>query len=365
MRTLTAGNRGRKRAPVQGAFLRRKMLGAFVAAFVCACMTFPEGASAMQATMPVYQPVSGLSGDLVIWGDDAFEALAKIWGDRFTAIYPQVHIHTFLRGTSTAVGALYTGTAQVGLFGREIRPLEIVSWKRIFSYPPLGFTIATGSYDVFAKTDAEAILVNKSNPIDHISLKQIDAIYSRDRKRGAPARITTWGQLGASGEWASKPIHPYMLDENTGTAQNLQTVVLLNGRWNCDLVLPPGAPGRMYRNSGRDASVALLKTIDEDPYAMGFDSFRNANGNRKALAVSVDKEPAIVGTKESVKDRTYPLSRNLYLFVNKDPAKPWDPKTEEFVRFVLSQQGQDAVAKENDYLPLPPAIVEAERSKLK
>ncbi len=335
----------------------------FAAALALAAAIVTQTLSAQD--LPAYQPGRQVTGQLTVWGDDALVGLMTIWARDFQRLQPGVSFHIFLRGTSTAVGALYTGTAQIGLFGREIRPLEIVSWKRIFSYPPLGFTIATGSYDQFAKTVAVAMLVNQANPLEHISLRQLDAIYSRDRRRGAPSRIVTWGQLGLTGAWASRPIKIYGLDENTGTAQYFASRVLEEGRWNCDLDLPRGSPQTMFRGSGGKAADALVEALQHDPYAVGIGGFRNAGSGLKALAVGEkDSGPFIQGTKATVADRSYPLSRNIYLFVNKDPAEAWDPKIEEFLRFVFSSQGQAGVAEEGGYLPLPRAMVAEGRKKL-
>ena len=335
----------------------------FAATLALAAVVFPHTSSAQD--MPAYQSKQQVSGQLTVWGDDALQGLMTLWAGDFQRVQPGVTFHIFLRGTSTAVGALYTGTAQIGLFGREIRPLEVVSWKRLFSYPPLGFTIATGSYDQFAKTVAVAVLVNRDNPLQRISLRQLDAIYSRDRRRGAPTRIHVWGQLGLTGAWANRPINVYGLDENTGTAQYFASRVLEEGRWNCDLELPAGAPQTMFRGSGGKAADALVEALQHDPYAIGIGGFRNAGSGLKALAVGEkDSGPFIQGTKSTVADRSYPLSRNIYLFVNKNPAKAWDPKVEEFLRFVLSRQGQAGVAEEGGYLPLPPATVVEGRKKI-
>jgi phosphate transport system substrate-binding protein len=168
-----------------------------------------------------------------------------------------------------------------------------------------------------------------------------------------------------TGAWANRPIKVYGLDENTGTAQYFASRVLEEGRWNCDLELPPGAPQTMFRGSGGKAADALIEALQHDPYAIGIGGFRNAGSELKALAVGEkDSGPFIQGTKATVADRSYPLSRNIYLFVDKDPAKAWDPKVQEFLRFVLSSRGQAGIAEEGGYLPLPGAVVAQEREKV-
>jgi len=318
--------------------------------------------------MPAYQPQekSALHGDLVIWGNDAIQELVDLWQQGFNRIYPDVHISTFMRSTGAAVGALYTGTAQVGVFGREISRDELATWKRVFPYPPVSVTVASGSYNVFAKTVAVAVLVNRDNPLPAISLEQLDALYSRDRLRGAARPIRTWGDLGLKGAWSRRPVRIYGLDEETGTAAYFRDIVMKRGHWSCALTLPPGAPRERYAGSGGDASERLVAALERDPTAIGIGGFRNTNDRVRALAISeTGSTPAIEGSRASIEDRSYPLRRQIYIFVNKPPNQPWDPKVLEFLRYVLSDRGQADVRREGAFLPLPAATVVSEREKLK
>jgi phosphate transport system substrate-binding protein len=314
--------------------------------------------------LPDYKPAQPVTGTLRAWGDHAFEKLWHLWTAAFAEYHPRTEFTHFLRGTSTAVGALYTGTADIGLFGREIRKLERTSWKRVFDHQPQGFTVATGAFDVFAKTVAVAILVNAGNPLNQIDFAQLDAIYSADRRRGRVEPITRWGQLGLSGEWARKPVHAYGLDPDTGTAQHVRTRVLLEGAWSANATLPPGAPTEMYAGSGGHAADALVKALSTDPYAIGIAGFRNVGPEVKALGVSEDGVHFFRGNRETTRTREYPLSRSVYAFVREAPGTTWNPIVREFMRFVLSRQGQQAVDREGEYLPLPPSIVDAELTRL-
>lgn len=314
--------------------------------------------------LPDYKPAQPVSGTLRAWGDPAFDALWGLWTAAFAEYHPKTEFTHFFRGTSTAVGALYTGTADVGLFGREIRKLERTSWKRVFAHKPQGFAVATGAFDTFAKTVAVAILVHADNPLARIDFAQLDAIYSADRKRGRPEPITRWGQLGLSGQWADKPIHVYGLDPDTGTAQHMRIRVLLDGAWSANATLPPGAPTDMYAGSGGHAAEALVEALSTDPYAIGIAGFRNLGPNIKALAVSEDGVHFYPGSRETTRTREYPLSRNVYAFVREAPGTTWNPIVREFMRFTLSRQGQQAVEREGDYLPLPASIVDAELTRL-
>lgn len=327
--------------------------------------TSTERPSTLDADLPSYQPESRVTGTLVAWGDPAFEALWRGWTDAFGQYHPQLKFDHFLAGTSTAVGALYTKTADIGLFGREIRRLEKTSWKRVFSHEPLGFAIATGAFDVFAKTVAIAMLVHRDNPVRDVTFSQLDAIYSKDRRRGAPEPIRTWGQLGATGRWADAPIHSYGLDPDTGTAQHFRMRVLLGGRWAEEAVLPPEAPTEMYAGSGGHAAEALVHALHEDPYALGIAGFRNRTDTITALSVAEDDgAEAVEGTRETTRSRRYPLSRSVYAFVREQPGTAWDPKVREFTRFLLSREGQAVVAEEGDYSALPADLAARELSRV-
>jgi phosphate transport system substrate-binding protein len=311
-----------------------------------------------------YAPTVPVEGQLRAWVDPAFEELFDGWAKAFRLYHPKVTTSHFLRGTSTAVGALYTDTADIGLFGREIRKLEVTSWKRIFSHEPLGFAIATGAYATFAKTVAVAILVNRANPLDEISLQQLDALYSARRLRGAAETVRTWGDLGVQDpQWRDRAVVAYGLDPDTGTAQHVRQRVLLNGPWAASVGLPPGAPTRMYAGSGGHAADALVDALAREEDALGIAGFRNVDENIKALRVGADG-PAVEGTLETVRDRTYPLGRDVYCFVRDAPHTTWNPVVREFLTFVLSREGQDVVGEEGDYLPLPEHRADTELVRL-
>ena len=326
--------------------------------------TLQSGTTLSWRALPDYEPHRELNGKLVAWGDPAFQELWDGWVERFREFHPGLEFDSFLRGTSTAVGGLYTGVADIGLFGREIRKLERTSWKRIFDHQPEGFAIATGAFDTFAKTVAVAVLVNAENPITELSFAQLDAIYSAERRRGYPEPIITWGQLGLTGEWADAPIHAYGLDRDTGTAQHMWMRVLQEGPWSDRAVLPEGAPTRMYAGSGGHAAEALVTALEKDRYGIGLAGYRNLTDGLKAVAISEGSGPAVEGTRETTASREYPLSRSVYAFVREAPNTRWDPKVKEFMRFVLSRDGQSVVAAEGDYLPLPESVAGPELERL-
>jgi len=346
----------------------RRIRSKLAAAFLPIALLCPAGARPLppvDPAIPPYAPSQTISGKIVIWGDDAFAQQLPSWSNGFKKWHPGAEFSWFMKGSSTSIGALYTGVAQIGFLGREIRPLEIVSWSRIFPYKPLVLPVATGGFDTYNGTNSVVILVNKDNPLEHISLEQIDAVYSHDRKRGATEPITTWGQLGLVGEWERKPIAVYGLFEATGTAQFMQARVLKEGRWDYNVRLPSGAPSEMYKGSGNDTALALEGLIRADRYAMGIGTIRSVKPGLKALKVGEpDAGPIVEDRNETTLDRTYPLCRQVYIVVNKDPKKAWDPKVHEFLSYIFSREGQEAVARAGLYYPLPAKYLEAQRARL-
>jgi phosphate transport system substrate-binding protein len=190
-------------------------------------------------------------------------------------------------------------------------------------------------------------------PITEVTFEQLDAIYSAEPMLGGPRPITTWGQLGLTGDWADRPIRIYGLGPDTGTAQHVHIRVLQGAKWSSAASLAEGAPTRMYAGFGGHAADALVTALENDPYAIGVAGFRNRTDKIKALAVSEKGRPAVEGTQAD----------NLLAAVSAEPLdlriRPrrgeyeCDPKVRELMRFVLSREGQEVVASEGEYLPLP------------
>src|SRR5262245_7803733 len=133
--------------------------------------------------------------------------LMTLWAETFKGMYPNVRVQIEGKGSSTAPAALIAGTAQFGPMSRAMRATEVDQFERKYGYKP---TQIRTSYD------ALAVYVNKDNPIEKLSLAQVDAVFSKTRKRGAKA-VTTWGQLGLTGDWASRPISLYGRNSASGT----------------------------------------------------------------------------------------------------------------------------------------------------
>ena len=308
--------------------------------------------------IPAYKPVAPLSGHLQSIGADTMETLMKYWIEDFQKLYPDVKIDMEAKASGTAGPALSSGKAELGPVAREMLPAEEQEFEKKFGYKPYAVRVAGGSYRTPGKTHAIAFFVNEKNPVGKLSFAQIDAIFSTTRKRGYK-EVTKWGDVGATGEWADKPIHLWGLIRPNGIAHFLEDRVLNGGEWKS------GIEERTTVGS-LAALDAVNQGVAKDPYAIGYAGLGNVMPGVKAVALAeASQGPHFKGTFDEVLAQKYPLSRVIYIYVNKAPGKPLDPKVSEFLKFVLSKAGQEDVVKEGIFLPLPLAMDTEELAKLK
>ncbi|HEV2387051.1 MAG TPA: substrate-binding domain-containing protein [Candidatus Acidoferrales bacterium] len=303
--------------------------------------------------IPAYKPIAGLKGELRGVESDTMYYVAKLWIDDFTKLYPSVSIHVVPSGSHTAGPGLADGSADFGLVAREMLPKEEAAFTGKFRYKPLGIAISGGSWRIKAYTDANAFFVNGRNPLKQITMAQLDAIYSKTRRRGYPRDIATWGQLGLKGAWADKPIHLWGVKVPNGFEHFLQERVLEGGEWRDDI-------------QTRDTVIPLPAMVAADPYAIGYSGYSWLTPGVRPLAVAdTPAGPYYACTFANVASQKYPLSRVLYVFVNKRPGKPLDPVLREFIRFLLSRQGQQDVVKDGIFTPLPLSFIAKAEAKLR
>ena len=308
--------------------------------------------------VPAYKPAGALSGHLQSIGADTMEVLMKYWIEDFQKLYPGMKIDMEAKASGTAGPALTEGKADLGPVAREMLPAEEQQFEKKFGYKPYAVRVAGGSYRTPGKTHAIAFFVNEKNPVEKLSFAQLDAIFSSTRKRGYKD-ATKWGDVGLTGEWADKPIHLWGLIRPNGIAHFLEDRVLNGGQWKS------GIEERTTVGS-LAALDATNQGVAKDPYAIGYAGFGNTMPGVKTVALAENSNgPYYKGTFEEVLDQKYPLSRVIYIYVNRAPGQPLDPKVREFLKFVLSAQGQDDVVKEGIFLPLPAAMVKEELAKLK
>ena len=290
-----------------------------------------------------YAKVGGVSGNLNSIGSDTLNNLMTLWAEGFKQAYPNVRIQIEGKGSSTAPPALISGTAQVGPMSRAMKPTELDEFEKKFGYPPTKVRVAI---------DALAVYVNKDNPLEKLSMAQVDAIFSKTRSCGGTADIGTWGALGLEGTWAKQPISLYGRNSASGTYGFFKEHALCNGDFKDTVKEQPG-------------SASVVQGVAEDKAGIGYSGIGYKTSGVKALALAAkDGEPFISTDAENVYSGKYPLARFLYVYVNQPPNQPADPLVKQFLLYVLSQQGQQVVVKDG-YLPLTPKMIEQEKGALR
>lgn len=299
-------------------------------------------AIAIDKSTPTYSPVAGVSGNIKSEGSDSMNNEMTLWAEGFKKFYPSVKVEIQGKGSSTAPPALEAGTASFGPMSREMKAEEIDKFEKRYGYKPTG---------VRTSVDMLAIYVNKDNPLTCLSLQQVDAIFSKTRRGGANGDIKTWGDLGLKGEWAPKPISLYGRNSASGTYGYFKERALFKGDYKDSVKEQPG-------------SSAVVQAIASDKFAIGYSGIGYRTADVKAIPLSTKTGGSCVAAEiDHAYDGSYPLARFLLLYVNIKPGESLDPLRGEFLRYVLSYQGQEAVVKDG-YFPLPAKLLLAERQKI-
>jgi phosphate transport system substrate-binding protein len=289
-----------------------------------------------------YKAVSGVSGNLSSVGSDSLNNLMTLWAEGFAKYYPNAKVQIEGKGSSTAPPALIAGTAQLGPMSRAMKGTEIDQFEKKYGYKP---TVIRTS------VDALAVFVNKDNPIKCLSLAQADAIFSKSRRQGGKDEVKTWGQLGLTGDWASKPISLYGRNSASGTYGFFKEIVLKNGDFRDEVKEQPG-------------SAAVVQGITVDRGAIGYSGIGYVTAGVRAIPLAEkDGGKCVEADADNAYNGAYPLARFLYVYINKAPGKALDPLTREFVKLIVSKDGQDAVMKDG-YFPIPAAIAKEELAKV-
>ncbi len=306
------------------------------AAISISLVTTGATAIGIDPAIPDYQPVSGISGNLKSMGSDTLNNLMTLWAEGFKAQYPNVNIEIEGKGSSTAPVALIAGTAQFGPMSRPMKSKEIEEFEAKYGYQPM---LIRGA------VDALAVYVHKDNPIECLSMQQVDAIFSKTRTGGYDSDIKTWGDVGLTGDWAARPISLYGRNSASGTYGYFKEVALFDGDYKDDVKEQPG-------------SSTVVQGVASDLSGIGYSGvgYRTADVRSVPLRTSDDGE-CFDATAENAYSGDFPLSRFLYIYVNKNPNVAMDPLRGEFIRFVYSRPGQEAVIKDG-YFPITNAIAE-------
>ncbi len=296
---------------------------------VAAISTVFAGKVEVDPAIAAYARTSGVTGNLNSIGSDTLNNLMTLWAEGFKKEYPNVNIQIEGKGSSTAPPALIEGTAQLGPMSRPMKSSEIDEFEKKYGYKPLEIPVAI---------DALAVFVNKDNPIKGLTLKQVDGIFSSSRKSGGED-ITTWGQVGLTGDWANKPVSLFGRNSASGTYGFFKDEALGKGDFKATVKEQPG-------------SSAVVQGIASDISAIGYSGIGYKTSDVRAVPLGEEDGKFVEADYENCISGDYPLARFLFVYVNKKPGEPMDKLTSEFLKFVVSKEGQEVVVKDG-YFPLP------------
>lgn len=296
----------------------------------------------VDSNLPVYAKARGVSGNLSSVGSDTLANLMTLWTEEFKRMYPNVNIQVQAAGSSTAPPALTEGTSNFGPMSRKMKDKEIEAFEKKFGYQPTAIPVAI---------DALAVYVHKDNPIKGMTIADVDAVFSSNRKCGRADGVSNWGDLGMNGSWKNRDIQLYGRNSVSGTYGYFKKKALCKGDFKSNVNEQPGSASVVQSVS------ASINGIGYSGIGYKTSSVRSVPLTKKAGGKFVDATP------DNAVSGTYPLSRFLYVYVNKAPNRDLSPMMQEFVRLVLAKQGQEVVVKDG-YIPLPAKVVEKTLAKL-
>ncbi len=303
--------------------------------FVAAGISSATAMAALDPALPTYQKTTGVSGNLSSVGSDSLANLMTLWAEEYKKFYPNVNIQIQAAGSSTAPPALTENTANFGPMSRAMKDGELQAFEEKHGYKPTAIPVAI---------DALAVFVHKDNPSKSLDIAQVDAIFSSTRLCGGEKDIKTWGDLGLTGEWAAKPMQLFGRNSVSGTYGYFKEEGLCKGDFKANVNEQPG-------------SASVVQSISSTVNAIGYSGIGYRTASVKALALSKKGGEVFEATEENALAGKYPLARYFYVYVNKAPNKPLSPLEAEFVKLVLSKQGQEVVVKDG-YIPLPARVAE-------
>jgi len=293
-------------------------------------------AAEVDPSIPTYSQVSGVSGNLSSVGSDTLANLMTLWAEEFKRFYPNVNIQVQAAGSSTAPPALTERTSNFGPMSREMKDNEIEAFESRYGYKPTAVPVAI---------DALAVFVHKDNPIEGMTLEQIDGIFSSNQRCGYAESIANWGQLAMQGQWARRDIQLFGRNSVSGTYGYFKEVALCDGDFKNSVNEQPG-------------SASVVQSVGTSINGIGYSGIGYRTSNVRAVPIAADADGDFVeATPENAVAGQYPLARFLYVYVNKAPNAQLPPLETEFLKLVLSQSGQEVVIKDG-YIPLPGRVVQ-------
>jgi phosphate transport system substrate-binding protein len=314
----------------------KNLLVSAISAIVLTTAAHAVAVSSVEETMPDYVKASGVSGNISSVGSDTLANLMTLWSEEFKRLYPNVNIQVQAAGSSTAPPALTEGTSNLGPMSRKMKDNEIEAFETRHGYKPTAIPVAI---------DALAIYVNKDNPIAGLSIPQVDAIFSATRKCGFSQDISVWGDLGLSGEWSTRPVQLYGRNSVSGTYGYFKKKALCKGDYKNSVNEQPG-------------SASVVQGVTKSINGIGYSGIGYRTSGVRAVPLAKKHGGEFIeATADNAISGTFPLSRFLYVYVNKHPNNTLPPLEREFIRMILSKTGQGVVVKDG-YIPLPHKVIQ-------
>ena len=322
--------------------MKSRIAPLFASAALAFCATNALAQASVDENLPAYQKTSGVSGNLSSVGSDTLANLMTLWAETFKKAYPNVNVQIQAAGSSTAPPALTENTSNLGPMSRLMKDKEVEAFEKKFGYKPTPVAVAI---------DALAVFVHKDNPIEGLTLPQVDAIFSSTRTCGYPNNIEKWGQLGLTDSWAQREIQLYGRNSVSGTYGYFKDKALCKGDYKNTVNEQPG-------------SASVVQSVSSSVNGIGYSGIGYTTSSVRAVPLARDAGHEFVpASPDNAISGKYPLARFLYVYVNKAPGTPLPPLTAEFIKLVLSREGQEVVVKDG-YIPLPAKVAEKELTKI-
>jgi phosphate transport system substrate-binding protein len=353
-------------------------------ALALAVFAFSAAVRGADDALPAYHPPAARNkGILRVFGA-GLHGLVPAWEQAYMKLNPEIKIADNPGGSDAAIGVLQHGTAEIAVFGREMELNDYLGFFEDKGYNPTEITIASGTLDIPGGSWAPIIFVNRQNPLAHLSMKQLDGIFGSERTGGyqgfewhpevartAKDNIRTWGQLGLTGEWADHEIQTY--GYAAGGMGHFFEIEVLKGsnKWNPNY-RQYVENGTKILAPGREASgvLAMLGELESDKFGIAWAGIPQWNQVPQIKGIKIvslgrtDAGPFVLPTKATLTDRSYPLTRSVYVYLDQEPGRPLSPKVKDFMEFILSAEGQEIVRQNGVYYPIPAQLVAAQRAKL-
>jgi phosphate transport system substrate-binding protein len=293
------------------------------------------------STLPKYQKVAGVSGNLSSVGSDTLSGMTTLWLEEFKSLYPNVNAQIQASGSATAPPALAEGTAQFGPMSRVMRMREVEAFEREHGYKPTALRVAI---------DAIGVFVHMDNPVTGLNFEQLDSLFSSTMRCGAKQPIDSWSQLGIEASWGQRSVQLFGRNSVSGTYGYFKRNALCGGDFNRSVNEQPG-------------SASVVQAVSSSINSVGYSGIGYRVSGTRLLPVAREGKDYIYPSDENVLSGAYPLSRYLYIYVNKNPNQPLEPIEEAYIRFIFSMEGQ-RIVQSDGYVPVSYEFAQSELNKV-